>query len=79
MPSFYRLARQLGAAPRVLLLRLRSLVLLVGYMTYLTVLAGLRRVGLVRFAPIVQPAPTAKPLRCLGPRGETGDGTFYLT
>ena len=79
MPSFHRLARLLGAAPRVLLLRLRSIVLLVGYMTYLTALAGLRRVGLVRFAPIVQPPPTAKPLRCLGPRGERGDGTFYLT
>lgn len=48
-------------------------------MTYLTALAGLRRVGLVRFPPFEPPTPTAKPLRCLGPARVEGDEGFYLT
>ena len=78
-PRPLRAVRRLRATPRLLLLKVRAWAQLTGYMTYLTGLAGLRRLGLVRFPPLVPPTPTAKPLNCLGPTGREGDGTFYLT
>lgn len=67
------------ALMRVALLRLRGVLHLAGHMGWLTLLAGLRRVGLVRFPPFEPPEPSARPLRCVGPTGAPGDGTFYLT